>query len=54
MTFALESTQGPEAIEVPASISGRRFERVEGAKYREQDQRIMIDPAAKSWSVVWL
>jgi hypothetical protein len=53
MTFALEAAQKPEAIEVPGSMAGRRFERIEGAKYREQGQKIMIDPAAKGWSVVW-
>src|SRR6266568_1069696 len=49
----LESSQTPGSIELPVSICGREFNRVEGAKYQIQDQKILIDPRSRGFSVSW-
>jgi hypothetical protein len=53
MRGALESTRTPQSIEIPISIFGRQFDHLEGASYRLQDQKILIDPQSRSFSVFW-
>ncbi len=49
----LESSQTPGSIELPVSICGRKIDRVESAKYQIQDQKILIDPRSRRFSVSW-
>jgi hypothetical protein len=49
----VEFAQRPQSIEMPASLSGRRFERVVGAGFRTEDGTVMIDPSANEWSAFW-
>jgi hypothetical protein len=53
LSFTLETGQRPDTIELPVSIADHDFERIEGANFRRQDQKIMIEPAAKTWSAYW-
>ncbi len=47
------ATLRPDAMELPSSIGGRQFDKIDGATHRIADQKIMIDPAATEWSVSW-
>jgi hypothetical protein len=53
VNFALDGERPPDSIELPGMIAGRRFEGAEGCKYREQNGRVMIDPASRKWIVYW-
>jgi len=50
----LDLSTRPASIEIPVSISGRKFDRIEGAKYQRTDGTIVVDPAAPKWSAFWL
>jgi hypothetical protein len=53
LQVAMEPAQKPSTVEIPTSISGRRFDRIEGARFRIKDQKALIDPDARSWSAFW-
>lgn len=48
-----EPGQHPGSVELPASLAGRRFDRLLGAEHRTQEQKVMVDPAATKWTAVW-
>jgi len=53
LSFVIDGEEPPGSVALPATISGKRFQRAEGCKYHEQGGKIMIDPAAKKWSASW-
>ena len=53
LNVTVEPTQRASTIEIPASIMGQKFERVIGAHFRIQDQKILIDPDVRTWSASW-
>ena len=53
LDFSIEPAQIAEKVEVPASIRGRPFRRVTGAKYRMAGRKVMIDPDSRNWSAFW-
>lgn len=49
-----EPVLGPNSVEIPVSMDGRQFERVVGANFQANGERVMIDPGARKWTAFWL
>jgi hypothetical protein len=53
LNAALEPARPAGRVEIPISILGAKFVRIEGAKYRTESSWILIDPEAKKWTAFW-
>jgi hypothetical protein len=55
LDYALALSQAPGKVELPAEIMGRKFNRVDGAKFEiEKDNRkVSVDPQSRQWAAFW-
>jgi len=53
LDFALAASQTPVRVELPAEVANHRFDRMVGAKFEIEDQKLSIDPQARQWTMFW-
>ena len=49
----LDFPRRPAAVEIPAALSGRPFDRLENATYQRRGNAISVDVAAARWTAFW-
>jgi hypothetical protein len=53
LAVTLDPAQRAETVELPVSIFGRQFDRIQDAKFQIRGSRILIDPKATKWTAFW-
>lgn len=53
LSVNIDGAQSPQTVEVPVLVAGHHFVRVVGAKSREENGKILIDPNAREWTAFW-
>jgi len=53
LDVTLDPAQRAETVELPVSIFGRQFDRMQDVKFQIRGSRILIDPKATKWTAFW-
>ena len=49
----LDLATRPASVEIPSTLCGGKFDRLEGAKYQVRGSAVLIDPTAAKWTAFW-
>jgi hypothetical protein len=53
LDFSLTPGQPAERVELPASLADRKFDRIAGAKFTNESQKVLVDPQVRKWTAFW-